>query len=91
MALPALPVFGYFAVYFLFRIGGKLSVNAAGWHAGGIEFSDRIMVTALGLFSFFQPVMRLESALARGMGKLTGGSPREQGVSDVVVEVVSMA
>ena len=88
--LPLLPPVAYLWVYTAFRCLGKLSVNAEGWHAGSVYCGRRVVLSALGLFGLFQPLLRLESGVARKFAALRG-KPREQAVSDVVVEVIPMA
>lgn len=78
---------GYIATYLALRCFGKLSVNAGGWHAGSVDLGRRVVLPALRLFGFFQPLMRWESAVAR---KLWHRRPREQGVSEVTVELVRL-
>jgi hypothetical protein len=89
-SLPAAGFIAYAAAYLLLRTGRKLAVAAGGWHAESVDVGGRIVATALGMFIFFQPLMRAESALIRLAGGVFGRAPREQGVSDVVVEVVPM-
>lgn len=81
----------YVTGYILFRCWGKLRVNAGGWHASGIDARGRIIVPALRLFGWFQPLMRAESAISRRVAKTFDLQPREQLISDVVVEVIPIS
>lgn len=86
-----LPVL-YLSGYLVFRVLGVLRVNAGGWQAGGVGRGGRIWLPALWLFGFFQPLLRAESLLARKWGgKADPGAMRDQGISEVVVELVPMA
>jgi hypothetical protein len=78
----------YPVLYLAFRICGKLSVSARGWHAGSVYSRGRVVLSALRLFSFFQPLLRLESFAFRHVSDWRGIGKREPKVSDVVVEVV---
>lgn len=87
MTLPAL----YLAVYAVFRFWGVLAVNAWSWHAGSLTVGRAPVLSAVGLFSFFQPPLRMESALWRRWRDFRKAGSAEPGVSEVVVEVVPMA
>ena len=91
LLVPAIAPFGYVFLYCALRAGGKISVNAAACHAGGLCLGRRVVIGALAAFGFFHPLMRLESALVRALGGAFADAPREQAVSEVVVEVVPMA
>ncbi len=86
--LPAL----YLSLYLLFRARGVLRVNAAGWQAGGVWTGRRLWLPAMWVFGFFQPLLRLESLLARRLDRdREHAAKRDQGVSEVVVELIPMA
>ncbi len=86
-----LPVL-YFSLYLLFRARGVLRVNAGGWQAGGVWTGRRLWLPAMWLFGFFQPLLRFESLLARKLArKRDHAAKREQGVSEVVVELIPLA
>lgn len=78
----------YLAGYFLLRCWGKLRVNAEGWNASGIFFGRLVVLPALGLFGWYQPLLRLESAAAARLFREGGG---EQPVSEVVVELIQFS
>lgn len=87
MAPPAVYLFSYC----LLRLCGVLSVGAGGWHAGSLAVGDRTFFPAFALFRSYRPLLRLESACARKWKRSSAAGAAEQVVSDVVVEVVSMA
>lgn len=89
-ALPLTPFAGYVWLYCALRCFGRLSVGAEGWHAAGVDVGGRVLWPALRMFAFFQPLLRLESGLAR---RVAGRRPthREQAVPDVVVELIPIA
>lgn len=88
LAVVSAPLWGYAGLYLLFRCWGKLRVNADGWHAAGIFAGTRVLLSALRVFGFFQPLLRLESALARKAAGLLRSRSGEQPVSEVVVELI---
>lgn len=81
----------YPALYLVFRACGKLSVNGRGWHAGSVYWGGRVVLSALRLFAFFQPLLRLESFAFRRFDDRRGKMGCEAKISDVIVEVVRMA
>ena len=89
--LPVVPLIVYAGCYVLLRVLGRLVVSGHGWQAASIYLGARILVPAFGLFGFFQPLLRIESAFVRFIEGDAETAPREHGVSDVVVEVVPMA
>lgn len=91
LALPVSPLALYVFVYMTLRFLGFLSVTAGGWHAGGLSLKGKSFLSAFGLFTAFQPLLRLESATAGLLEKIQGAETAETVVSEVVVEVVSMA
>lgn len=90
LALPLLAPAAYVYLYVWLRAFGKLCVNAAGFHAGNVEFGRWVAVSALRLFGFYQGLMRVESSFRR---RCRGGGrkKRDQSVSEVVVELVPLA
>ncbi len=91
LACSLAPAAAYSAMYLLFRVCGKLRVNAMGWHAEGMYSGGRVVLSAPGLFAFFQPLLRVESRAARWLGGLCRKKRREPRVSEVVVELVPIA
>ena len=87
LVLPLFAVAAYLAVYAALRCRGTLNVTADGWHAGSVLLGERVVCSALRLFAAFQTPMRFESALTRLWRK----KPREQTISEVVVEVIPLA
>lgn len=91
LAFATAPAAAYVSSYAFFRCWGKLRVNAEGWHASGIDAGARILFPALRLFGWFQPLMRAESAISRRLARAFRITPREQPISDVVVELVPIS
>ncbi len=90
--LPLVAGTAYLTIYAALRCWGKLDVTADGWHAGSVHLGRRVVCSALRLFAAFQSVMRFESALARlARRKPNESEQNEQGVSEVVVELVQFA
>ena len=90
LALPLTPLAGYVWMYLFLRCIGKLSVNARGWHAASVYWGGRVVWSALRMFGFFQPLLKLESGVARRLSRWRPAR-MEQAVSDVVVELVPIA
>lgn len=90
LAVPLTPLAGYVWMYLFLRSIGKLSVNARGWHAASVYWGGRVVWSALRMFGFFQPLLKLESGLARRLSRRRPRG-REQPVPDVVVELVPIA
>ncbi len=90
LALALAPFAGYAGLYFLLRLAGTLRVGARGWHAAGVDAGGRVVWPALRMFAFFQPLMRLESRLARRFAR-RGPRAWDQAVPDVVVELIPIA
>lgn len=89
-ALPLTPLAGYVWLYLLLRCAGKLRVGAKGWHAASVHWGDRVVLPALRMFGFFQPLLRMESGIARRVARRLRRK-RGQTVSEVVVELVPFA
>lgn len=90
-ALIMAPAVLYVGMYVVLRCWGKLRVNADGWHASGIDAGSRVLLSALLLLGWFQPVMKVESSVSRRVLGLFGAEPGEPAVSEVVVELVPMS
>ncbi len=92
LACSLAPVALYSVLYLVFRLCGKLRVNARGWQAGGVYSGGRVVLPAFRVFALFQPLLRAESRLARWLGGLRRRKKRrEPRVSEVVVELVPIA
>ncbi len=89
-ALPLAPLAGYVWLYLFLRCMGKLCVNARSWHAESVSWGGRVVWSALRMFGFFQPLLRLESGVARRFARRRP-KRREPAVSDVVVELIPLA
>lgn len=89
-ALPLTPLAGYLWLYLFLRCAGKLRVGARGWHAASVYWGGRVVWPAMRLFGLFQPLLRLESGVARRVLRWLPRR-REQTVQDVVVEFVPIA
>lgn len=89
LALSLVPTAGYAGMYLVFRLSGKLRVNSGGWHAGAVRVGNRVVASALGLLRTFQPLLSLESWLARRFWSDDDEAADEE-VSDVIVEVVPL-
>ncbi len=88
LALPLLPPAIYAGLYVALRMVGKLCVSRDGWQAASICLAGAIVVTALALFRFFERPLCWESRMRRCLG---GKNRQDEPVSEVVVEVVSIA
>lgn len=92
LAIPMVLLAGYLLVYALLRLGGWLKVSHDGWHANALELRGWRMVTAFWLLEAFHFLLQLESGWRQNRHvhrRLQ--APAEPPVSDVVVEVVSLA
>ncbi len=89
IALSLVPTAGYAGMYLLFRLSGKLRVNSGGWHAGAVRVGNRVVASAIGLLRMFQPLLKLESWLARRF-RSDEDEEADGEVSDVIVEVVPL-
>lgn len=90
LAFSMAPFCGYVSLYLALRLCGTLCVSARGWHAGSVHVGRRMVLSAPRLFGFFQAPLRLESRVTRWLSRLRD-KPAEQGISEVVVEVIPLA